>query len=165
MKKNPKDFVSRFQRAVVLRQQGKTEQAIEDYTAIVPLTDNKRVQSRLLLELGRFYERVRKYDEAADAYRRADAAETIPKDRAPIHYNIARVMTKLKRDDDTLKAWEQAVGFQENIEVACRWRLDWAALCIKMNRKEEARKILAEVLKLSRDTKTRTTVAGMLKKP
>jgi len=163
LRKNPRDFVSHFQRMTIMRQRGNSSEVIKEYIALVPLTRNKHIRSRLLLELGRMHERKRDYDKAADAYRRASAEEIVPKDKAPIQYNLARVLDKLKRDSDTLAAWEHAVRYQENVELACRWRLDWARLAVRLKRLDKADEILKDVLKFSRDAKTTTSAQELLK--
>lgn len=164
LRKDPKDFVSRFQRVTLLRQMRKTDEIIVDYELLVPLTNSKRVKARLLTELGRMYERKRKYERAVDTYRRATGLEESNKDKAPIYYSLTRALRKLKRDRETLEAWEKAVQFQENVAVACRWRIDWAELAIKLKQTAKARRILNDVLKFSKDAEIRSSAQELIKK-
>ncbi|HUU43488.1 MAG TPA: PEGA domain-containing protein [Planctomycetota bacterium] len=163
LKKDPNDFVAHFQRMTVMRERGETDEVIKEYTTLIPLTRDKRVRSRLMLELGRMHERKQDYARAAEAYRDAVRDEPLEKDKAPIQYNLVRVLGKLDRHSDALDAWEQAVRFQEDVELACRWRLEWAAAAISAKRLDKADAVLRDVLKLSQDEKTRSRAETLLK--
>ncbi len=163
IRKSPDDFVSRFQRTALLRQKGKTDEIIGEYPHLIRLAKSTKVKGKLLVELGRLWERKRNYEKAVAAYRRALKTETSKKDAAPIQYNLVRALSRLTNHDRTFAAWKKAVELQENVEVACRWRLEWAKFCIRTKKNKKARAILDEALKLSQDTKTRSLV-GELKK-
>jgi tetratricopeptide (TPR) repeat protein len=167
IKRNPKDFVSRYQHVVLLKKEGETDEVIKEYEALLPLARSAAVRARLLADLGRMYERKRDYAQAAVTYRRAVEAERDPKDRAPLWYNLARVYTKLERHDEVVGAWENAVAAQDDVETACRWRLDWAQACLKAGKRDRARRILEDARKLARSDDVReraTTLLGNLNK-
>ena len=163
IKKNPDDFVSRFQRMTLQRQKGGTDEVIDEHDHLVRLANSSAVKSKLLVELGRLWERKREYVKAADAYRKALETETTEKEAAPIQYNLVRALAHLDDHDRTLTAWKEAVRLQENVEVACRWRLEWAQLAVKAEKKDQARSVLDDVLRLSQDPKTRTEAERLRK--
>jgi len=148
----------------LLRQRGRTDEVIEEYEHLARLARSQEVKAKLLGKLGREWERKDEYAKAAQAYQRAVAAETSKKEKASMQYNLVRALERQKRNGEALAAWEEAVRLQENVELACRWRLDWAQLCIGVGHKDKAHSILNDVLKLSKDDNTRTRAQELLQK-
>jgi len=163
VKANPKDFVAHYQRMVLLRQRGQTDEVIAEYEQLVPLARSPAVASRLLADLGGMYERKSNFEKAAETYKKAVDAEPGKKDKAPIQYNLVRVLARLKKSDEALAAWEKAVEFQDDPELACRWRLEWAQLCIDANQTQKARSVLNDVLKTSKDDRTLNQAKELLR--
>ena len=161
---NPKDFVCRFQLAAIRRQRGRIDDVIRHYGELATLAKSARVKSNLLGRIGRLWEKKRNYAKAAEAYRKAVAAEPEKKDRASWQQKLALVLARLKRNAEALTAWERAVANQENKEVACEWRIEWAKLCLRQNLRPRARAILNDVLKLSKSDGTRSRARELLKK-
>lgn len=163
LEKNPGDFVSHFQHMTIMRQKGNTDEVIKEYEHLARLAKSARVKAKLLSDMGRMWERKGNYEKAAEAYRRAVKTETSKKEAVPVQYNLVRVLGQLKRREEALAAWEKAVGLQDNVEVACRWRIEWASLAVKMKKHGKARTILGDVLKLSKDENTRSRAREILK--
>ena len=147
IKNNPDSFVYRYQRLAIKRSRGKTDGLVEDYGILARLSHSPRVKSAMLSEKANLLERKSKYVEAAEAYRQAIALEKTDKAKAPILFNLARVLGRQKDTDATVAVWEQAIACQQNVEVACDWRLQLAKLCIDTKKTGKARTVLEEVLK------------------
>jgi tetratricopeptide (TPR) repeat protein len=163
IKTNPKDFVAHYQRMVLLRQRGQTDEVIAEYETLVSLAHLPAVTSRLLSDLGGMWERKSNLEKAAEAYKKAVEAEPGKKEKAPIQYNLVRVLGRLKRGEEALAAWEKAVQYQDNAELACRWRLEWAQLCIDAKQTDRARSILNDVLNISKDDRTLNQAKELLR--
>ena len=164
LKTNPQDFVARYQRIAVLRQKGRTDDAIADYELIISQSRTPAVTSRLLADLGALYERKTNPEKAAESY--AKALENAPgkKEQAPILYkNLIPVLTSLKRTDEALAAWEKAVAAQDDEETACRWRLEWVQALINAERLDKARSVLGDVLSISKDDRTLNQAKELLR--
>ncbi len=155
LKREPGDFVALFQRAVLLRQKGQNDLAVADFAELAKKANSVDAKARLLEECGRLYERLKDFEHAATSYADAAKAEPQPKDRAPVFYNLARVLTQLNRADAADAAWKDAVAAQPDLDAACRWRLEWAQFNINAGRKDRAQAVLDEILRLSRDERTR----------
>ncbi len=162
LKRDPGDFVARFQRAVVLRQQGENEDAALDYEELSRRAKSADAKAKLLEECGRLHERAKNYDKAAAAYTAAARIEPDQKDRAPVYYNLVRALMQLNRPDDVDAAWKQAVDAQPDVEIACRWRIEWAQFNIGAGKPDRARAALDEILRISHDERSRTRAQELL---
>ena len=162
LKREPGDVVARFQRGVLLRQKGQMEQAVTDYEEVSRRVKSVAAKARLLEETGRLYERLKNFDKAAAAYSAAARTEPVPKNRAPIYYNLVRALSPLNRPDEVHAAWKDAVAAQEDVEAACRWRLEWAQFNIGAGKPDRAREVLNDTLRLSRDDRTRARAQELL---
>jgi tetratricopeptide (TPR) repeat protein len=155
IRKDPKDFVGHFERMSAIRQRGaKDDDVIAELETLVPLAHSPAVRSRLLNEAGRLHERKGSFDKAIEAYSRAIEAEPGRKEKASLEYNLVRALNQNNRTDEALAAWEKAVGYLDDVEAACGWRLNWAEQCIKAGKKDKARVVLEDVLKLSKNQST-----------
>jgi tetratricopeptide (TPR) repeat protein len=161
--RNPKDFVSRFYRAVLLRQMSRPDELAAEYEQLVKLAPSVPVKAKMLTELGRTWERKRDFAKAAESYRQAVQAETARKAKAVAQSNLSRVLGRLDRADEAVAAWKEAVALQEDVERACDWRLQLVDLCIKTGKKDVARDTLNEVITLSRNETTLNRAKELLR--
>ena len=162
IRKNPDDFSSRFQRMNYMREQNNLDEVVKELEQLVRLARDVRVKARLLSDMGRYYERLKKYDRAVSAYTRAVKMQPDPKTQASIQYNLVRALERADNKDKLPEAWERAIELQDNEEIANQWRLEYAEACIRHEWKERARKVLDEVIGKSKSEKTRNDARKLL---
>lgn len=162
LKREPNDFVARFQRGVLLRQKGQNDLAVADYEAAARGAKSPAAKARLLEEAGRLHDALKNFSKAAELWAAAAKVEPTPKNRAPIYLKLARVLGQLNRVDEAQAAWKDAVDSQEDVEAACRSRIDWAKFNIAAGKPDRARPVLNDVLKLTGDDRTRADAKQLL---
>ncbi len=162
LKRDPEDIVARFQRAVLYSQKGDGANAVTDYEEVAKKAKAPAARARLKEMCGRLYERQKDFAKSAEAYSAALKIETVKKNRVPTLYNLARVLTRGERWDPADAAWKDAVTNQEDIETACRWRIEWAQMCVSAGKPDRARELLDETLRLTHDDTVRSRAQGII---
>ena len=162
IKKEPNDFVMRVQRAVLYQQKGDSALAVADFEEAAKKAKAPGAQAKLRETCGRLYDRLKDYDKSAASYAAAAKVEPVKKNRTPVFYNLARVLTLANRPDDAHAAWKDAVDNQEDVETACRWRLEWAQFNVNAGKPDRARTTLEETLRLTHDGDTRSRAQALL---
>ncbi|MFW5798951.1 MAG: PEGA domain-containing protein [Planctomycetota bacterium] len=154
LKKHPDDFVSLYQKAALYLYAAEVAKAIEVYRKLVELPQGDPVKVMNLTKLGELYERAGKPAEAIGVYAEAIELSQDPLEKAQLAFSIGVIHQDGGDMDKAIPYYYRAIGYQPNIETACRWRIELAKLQMSRDQSDKASQLLGDVLKLSKNERT-----------
>lgn len=132
---------ARYELAIALRRDGETERAIAILEPMAERMSGDFWQMRIHNALGISHWRLRRYDEALDALRRADAASQSPADRATALGNIGLLERNLGQLDQAEATLREAIRLADLAEIGrhqAASRNTLASVLVGLDRDEEA---------------------------
>jgi tetratricopeptide (TPR) repeat protein len=132
---------ARYELAIALRRDGETERAIAILEPMAERLSGDFWQMRIQNALGVGYWRLRRYDEALDALRRADAASHSPADRATALGNIGLLERNLGQLDQAEATLREAIRLADLAEIGrhqAASRNTLASVLVGLDRDREA---------------------------